>query len=67
MRGGKGEVDWGELGGGVGNGMNRVWSMLGEVIGEEGEMSMGDLYEDVEEVGGGEGEMIGEIGLEEKK
>ena len=57
----------GHFGGAVANPINTLCSMLAQVIGEDGHITIPHFYDDVEEVPATEREMIAQIPFDEKK
>ena len=57
----------GHFGGAVANPINTLCSMLAQVIGEDGHITIPHFYDDVEEVPAAEREMIAQIPFDEKK
>lgn len=56
----------GHFGGAVANPINTLCSMLAQVIGEDGHITIPHFYDDVEEVPAAEREMIAQIPFDEK-
>ena len=67
MTGPNRDLHSGHFGGAVANPINTLCSMLAQVIGEDGHITIPHFYDDVEKVPAAEREMIAQIPFDEKK